>query len=770
MPLVRVRGARWRVAAVQPHEDCTVYTLISAEPGILPETRYVLTPFDDVDPISRRARGRRMRLRQWRRAARALFASATPAGCLRCACPARIDVLPHQLAPALSVLRGDGSRVLLADDVGLGKTVQAGLILAELLNRKCIDRALVVTPAGVRDQWIAELSERFAIDARRADAPSLRELSTALPVGVNPWTTMPVAVTSMDYVKRVEVLAVVATCRWDLLIVDEVHMVSGDSERHRAVQRLATLASFVVMLSATPHNGDDAAFEQLRVTGMASDRDDPLLVFRRTRQSVRPHAARRVRLLNVRRTPSEARMFATLARFQRAVRDEHGVSALALSVLNKRAYSSAWSLAESVNRRIVALAEGIAGTGQQLTLPLDDLEGELSIEDAPPPWPTDLSLADVNLERRLLSAVMSAAVEAALAGESKLAVLRRLLRRVREPVLIFTEFRDTATHVQSALGRGLLLHGGLPAWQRRERLSSFGSSASELLVATDAAAQGLNLQRACRLVINLELPWNPMRLEQRIGRVDRIGQKRRVHAIHLVGRETGENQILEHLHGRVARAQTAIGAPDPLRAVRSSDESGFAAAADPELNRRACEEAARILACRSLWQSSNRAALSAVEAAPWWIAKPRRLARAMLAGRAVYIFRLSIETGLGTTAASQIVGLSCEAFRAGRDREAPTPSSQFLEQWRAEANKIESEFWRRRIARERSVLKAVHEADLARPLVQPALFDRRAERASTRASSEQRELDLSLRQRLVQSERGATLGLASAQLLLVLLP
>jgi hypothetical protein len=261
-----------------------------------------------------------------------------------------------------------------------------------------------------------------------------------------------------------------------------------------------------------------------------------------------------------------------------------------------------------------------------------------------------------------------------------------------------------------------------------------------------------------------------MRLEQRIGRVDRIGQKRRVHAIHLVGRGTGEHQVLEHLHGRVARAQTAIGAPDPLPVVPSARQFGRAAGVDAESNGRASEEADRIMACRSLWQPADRAALSVLEAKPWWISKARRITRTTLAGHALYIFRVSIETDLGTTAASRIVGLSSEGSGASRNSEAPRPGSEFLDEWHAEVNKVDAAFWGRRIAREHSVLEAVRDGTSARLLVQRALFDRRAERAGDRASSEQRELELSLQRRLAESKRLAALGPASAQLLLVLLP
>src|SRR4029453_17922347 len=133
----------------------------------------------------------------------------------------------------------------------------------ELLVRRAIDRVLVLTPAGLREQWVQELPERFAIDGAAVDARSLRRLATTLPVGVNPWSTLAVAIASGDYVKRPEVVPAVAACPWDLLCVVAAHGVAGDSDRHAAVHALASRASYVLLMTATPHSGDTVAFEAL---------------------------------------------------------------------------------------------------------------------------------------------------------------------------------------------------------------------------------------------------------------------------------------------------------------------------------------------------------------------------------------------------------------------------------------------------------------------------------------------------------------------------
>jgi SNF2 family DNA or RNA helicase len=564
---VRVRGTRWRVLDVRAYEDCQLVTLAGVSAPYAGVERQFLSPFDAIDPVDGRVRPRVVRAERWRNVCRHFIAANRPPDGLEAARQARIDLLPHQLEPALAILRGMGSRVLLADEVGLGKTIQAGLVCAELLARSAIERILVLTPAGLRGQWGQELDTRFSIAATTVDALVLRTLAATLPVGLNPWSTQPIAIASIDYVKRPEVLPAVASCIWDLLIVDEAHGVGGDSDRHAAVSTLASRAAYVLLLTATPHSGDRRAFASL--CGLGSLDADPLLVFRRSRKDVHIGVPRRVHITTVRPSGDERRMHRSLADYSAAVRadrrDLHDASWLALSVLHKRALSSAWSLAESIDRRLATLvAAGTSSGNAQLMLPLGDPDGERSADDEAPLWPVDLGLSDANQERQLLTEVASHARRAAR-HETKLVALRRLLARAGQSAVVFTEYRDTLLHISRTLDlRCVVLHGGLTARERAAALGVFSSEPRIVLLATDAAGEGLNLHHSCRLVINVELPWNPMRLEQRIGRVDRIGQRRTVHAFHLIATGTGEPQILRRLTQRIAAAQAEIGAPDPV--------------------------------------------------------------------------------------------------------------------------------------------------------------------------------------------------------------
>lgn len=703
---VRVRRALWRVVDLRPYDRCRLFTLAGAGPAHAGLIRRVLAPFDAVEPAECRFRPTFVRARAWRRACRALIADHASPGALRSARHARLDVLPYQLEPALALVRGLGSRVLLADDVGLGKTIEAGLIVAELQARGAAERALILTPPGLRDQWAAELLERFGIDATVIDVTAVRLLGSTLPVGANPWATTPVVIASIDYVKRPEVLPSLLSCWWDIVIVDEAHNAAADSDRHGAVAALASRAAFVVLMTATPHNGDRRMFQSLCGIGAVSG--DSLLVFRRTRRDVRLGMARRVHRLHVKPSEHERRMHALLAAFSGAVGDEHGhAAALALSVLHKRALSSPHALARTVARRLAALCTEPPADTQQLSLPIADSSGESVADDEAPAWPAQVGLQDATRERQLLTALESAAVAAAR-HESKMAALHRLLRRAGEPAIVFTEYRDTLLHLAGGLDRPALLHGWLTRDERRTALDSFARGNRTVLLATDAGSEGLNLHHACRVVINLELPWNPMRLEQRIGRVDRIGQRRTVHAFHLIAAGTGEALILERLKARVASAQRDIAAADPLGAaaeervarlvvnsiigqkeleggLEDGVEGGFGNAAvpeatseemaghariEPQLTPEARSEADRLALARRMTVGGDQKALARIERrCPSVLVATRSRTRRQLGGRLLLLWHVSFEDGCGRPIASTVVPL---LHHAGPGRE-PLP-------------------------------------------------------------------------------------------------
>ena len=799
---VRARGARWQIVDVRAYDACRLVTLAGISAPYAGAERRLLDPFDRIEPIDRRPSPRIVGARRWRAACRALIAADTPPESLRVARAARIDLMPHQLEPALAVLAGRGARVLLADEVGLGKTIQAGLVLAELRARGWIERVLVLTPSGLRDQWTHELSHRFAIEATPVDRPALRQLAATLPLGMNPWSALTVAVASTDYVKRTEVLPAAAACRWDALVVDEAHNTVGDSDRRIAVETLASRASYVLLLTATPHSGDPGAFASLCRLGSSGESGaDSLLVFRRRRADVRASSRRRIHAIRVALSTAEHEMHASLARYSDAIRAEHGNGGcLSLSVLHKRAFSSPWSLSQSVARRLTTLEQTrVAADAAQIALPLGDADGEQTSADEPPDWPLDLALRDPARDRRLLVALLESSRIAART-DRKIDTLRRLLRRANEPAIVFTEYRDTLLHVQRRLSgmAVVILHGGMTREYRAAALGAFERGTRTVLLATDAAGEGLNLQRACRLVINLELPWNPMRLEQRIGRVDRIGQTRTVHGFHLVADRTGEVRIFDRLRARVARAQADIGAPDP---VTGHDEARIARLAvagewidEPPEGRAPPSDAMEATAletpdvrdaARHEVERLTRARSTAVETGslhggPLVVRASRTGLRPALGSKTLLVWQVSFDNGAGSIADSQLVAVTVNGVPRQRsqaemtrtihslaDRVGPT-ITRCSREWREASTLAVSALVATRLFRERAIHRAVSAGTSEQ--FQPGLFDRRAERLQRLLQQQAAASERLIADRIASVERMAELSWRPPTLLLAVLP
>ena len=538
--VVRARRSAWRVAALRCERDVTLVTLQS-DSDIDREERVLAAPFDRITRSNAARSCARVSRRGAMRRLAALVVHTQPFAIPATLAAAPAQLLPFQIEPLLALRTGRAARVLIADRVGLGKTIQAALIARDLMATQRDATVLVLTPAGLRDQWISELRVRAGLDAWLADADTLRARAAALPPHVSPWRSAPLVVSSIDFVKQPEVRRGFDRLLWDLLIVDEAHTLTRGTDRLAAADTIARRSDRVVLLTATPHDGRDEGFRALCELGRIS-RADVLAVFRRGRSAAGAVPRRVTRRLAVRPSGAERRLHALLEAYARRIwraepSQPSAGARLAMTVLFKRAASSAASLAQSLERRRAlvggergGLSRGPARDGEQPSLLL---EGD---EDCPP----DRILAAPGLapaqERTWLNLLVHAA-RAASRHDAKLRLLQRLVRRVREPIIVFTEYRDTLSRFETALGRDTptaIIHGACTADARRAALDAFETGAARVLLATDAASEGLNLQARCRFVVHVELPWSPTRLEQRIGRVDRLGQTRTVHSLHLI--------------------------------------------------------------------------------------------------------------------------------------------------------------------------------------------------------------------------------------------
>lgn len=739
---VRIRHERWRVTRWIPFGDTAAIDVAGADLLNRGATARFLLPFESVERLAASNAPRVVRPSRWRPLARRALGRATPTcHSLRAAAAAAIDLVPFQLEPALAVVSGRGCRVLIADEVGLGKTIQAALIVAELFAREPEARALVVCPAGLREQWRDELDGRFALRPVVLDAARLARATRERAAAINPWMTARLAITSIDYLKRAEVIRALEPIVWDAVLLDEAHGLVGASDRAAAAGALAARARRVVLLTATPHSGDDDAFRRLCRLGHLPG-DAPLLLFRRMRADVGGGGIRRTRTLRVMPTSAERAMHDALRAYARRVwRSTAGVGArLVVTVLMRRACSSATSLARSVGRRLTLLG-GSASADAQPSLPF----AEPADSDDEPGWLLAArGLEDSAHEQRLLEELLALARRAA-DDESKIAALARLLRRVGEPALVFTEYRDTLSHVAQQLSNvpSVHVHGGTTLTERLAAARAFTNGDANLLLATDAASEGLNLHRRCRLVITLELPWSPVRLEQRIGRVDRIGQRRSVHAVHLVAAGTGEEAVTARLAGRSAHALHA------LHAAATADQSGDVTAVD--LRVEAESEAARLATARQLAEGADRnlagrPALCLVR--PRHPIKARADARST--PRAFWLWNVRVTDAIGRPMwdCPVALGSPLSGLPSGRGEVrlllagARPATTLALAAGRLDAllqpmDAVIALLDRR----EKAILAALHhqQARLAASLIQPGLFDRRHERAAQAQAATARE-------------------------------
>jgi superfamily II DNA or RNA helicase len=588
--LVVARGVVWQVLEIEEGEDCRAVRLACVHPTPTGRPQTLIEPFDTLRPLPRQTTPRVVA-----RAA-ALSAVSEVVGGDRAwheplaAAGARVDLLDWQLVPSIALLSGATRRLLVADAVGLGKTIQAGILVGELRARRAGARVLLLVPAGLRLQWQDELRRRFDVAAEIVDLDWLDREARGLPPGVNPWARAPVVITSLDFAKRHEILPGPDGLAWDLVVIDEAHGIGTGTARADLAGAVSRRAARVLMLTATPHDGSDARFEALRRLGAVPGEPDWIQVRRSRGEAGVDDTSRRWRILRAPSTPDDAHLRGLLDRYgERLLRSDAAgpreAMALLVQVLRKRAASSTVALARTVERRR-ALLDARGDLPAQPLLPLagstaDADERDDEVLSVP-------GLASGRSERAWLGVLAEVARRAAR-SDTKTGLVRRWLRRAREPVIVFTEYRATLSHLVHQLrdtGPLDVLHGGMSAAERRTTVERFAAGATRVLLATDAAREGLNLHHRCRAVVLFDLPWTPGRLEQRIGRVDRLGQPRRVHVLALLRSDDAfDRELLARLSARRQHIETAL-ASDVAGREAAAGRAGRAAVACTRLRLR----------------------------------------------------------------------------------------------------------------------------------------------------------------------------------------
>lgn len=620
---VRLRDRPWRVASVRPLSvGCLleVEALDGADPGRLS----VVSPPDEPAPLPPAEltldRAGFDSFASWARLHHVLAAGCvgqlgSPSGALS----GRVALEAYQLAPTLRLLSKPRPSLLVGDDVGLGKTIEAAMAILELEARGRAGRVLIVTPPGLLYQWRDELLEKFGLQFEVIEsAAGLARVQAGLPAGVSPWDAVPRVLASIDYIKKDTVRHRVLRKRWDLVIVDEAHSLaeSGTPEnpyrthRTRLGQELRDNSRGLLLLTATPHNGYGHSFRSLielvepsaaTLEGdtVARLRRVDRAMIRRMKPQIKRRGAdgklvevfprRRVQGIAVETDGAARELLQKVAAYcSRTARQAEGIEGaelitFAMQIVKKRALSSRRALARTIENRLEALRKG---------------------EEETPPAPAevrdlqaDLPLGEALAERtatRILRAAIPKEVRLRKAEARALNALRRLLKQLpeedpkverllreiravikenpSEKIIIFTEYLDTLGAISERIegskdlaGRTAILRGGLSLRRRIKVQERFEGPDVNILLATDAASEGLNLQHACRRVIHVELPWNPNRLEQRNGRVDRYGQKRTPEIRYLYYPDSPEDDVLHRIVEKVESMQEdRVSTPDIL--------------------------------------------------------------------------------------------------------------------------------------------------------------------------------------------------------------
>lgn len=555
-----------------------------------------------------------------------------------------VQVEDFQMVPLLKALAMPRINLLIADDVGLGKTIEAGLILSELLIRRRIHRVLILTPASLRIQWHDEMWSKFSLPFDVIDRDSTQKLKRSLGIDANPWRSCSRIISSYYYLRQSDVLEQFrSACRtpegsphlpWDLLIVDEVHNLmpspfGDDSELCKMLRMIAPYFEHRLFLTATPHNGHTRCFSGLLelLDPVRFTRTDELKPAEKDR--VKQVVVRRLkREINERtrpprfcvRKPPQA-VVLQFAKTEKAVIDAFSVfrskvrsaiagesktrrlaGSFAIEILGKRLLSGPVTFAESWRRcKLGLLEEDVANDSDVMAArknlaeeSADDRETEQRQSTASTvigSWmkafaddlESEIGAIDKAIRQFGINLDANQVISQDPHEDARFAALCTLIERLLqddgawksdERLVVFTEYKTTLDYLLRRLRdkysaseeRFLSLFGGMDDSQREQIKERFNDPDANVrvLVATDAASEGLNLQSSARYMLHFDCPWNPSRLEQRNGRLDRHGQARDVAIHHFASDEDSDLKFMAYLISKVDQIREDLGATGEL--------------------------------------------------------------------------------------------------------------------------------------------------------------------------------------------------------------
>ena len=634
--------------ASSPPEDELLWEL---EPGAEVVEPRRLPRVEDEAPMESRGFEALTRSARWMALSPYVGLKGLPEGAAPLASPlfGSLQVEEYQLVPLVRALKMPRVSLALFDDVGLGKGVEAGLVLSELILRRRLRRVLVICPAWLRHQWRDELKSKFSLTFDIIDRQETHALRRRLGMDVNPWRTFPRIIASYHYLKQPDVLedflavcgrqgSPSATLPWDLLIVDEAHncmpsAAGAESALYHMLKSIAKHFEHKLFLSATPHNGYTQSYtglleqlDQVRFTRkdkltVAEKRRAEEIVIRRLKKDINAvdeahdrtprFVERDIIPLPLFFSTGEERLARAFESFRTALRMTFGgaskreqmASAFTVEVLAKRLLSCPYAFADSWTRFKAGLSEDEAATDAEVRAAEkstreeidDDAETESRVAVASRVTGAWLRRVEGRLKRQIAAVDDALEVlglvrdtpEEDLPDPEEDARFEKLVQFIRqnlregkswrddERLIVFTEYKTTLAYLDRRLraefhneptDRFRLLYGGMGDSEREEIKRAFNDPDDQVrvLVATDAASEGANLQETARFLLHYDIPWNPSRLDQRNGRLDRHGQARDVKIHHFTCETDADLRFLGKVLQKVENVRNDLGSVNEL--------------------------------------------------------------------------------------------------------------------------------------------------------------------------------------------------------------
>jgi superfamily II DNA or RNA helicase len=513
--------------------------------------------------------------------------------------------LPHQLHVLNRALSNNNVRYILADEVGLGKTIEAGLIIKELKTRGLIKRILIVCPTGLVTQWSLEMQDKFN-EKFHVILPEDYDTIRKITGNEDVYGQFAQVISPMDSIKPLERrggwteekiaqyneerIYSIINSGWDLVVIDEAHRVAGSSgevARYKLGNLLAAASPYLLLLTATPHNGKTEPFLRLirlvdekafpNINAIVKEQVAPYVIRTEKREAIDNNGNKlfKNRITKVielhwdERHSMQRRLYEMVSdyvakNYNKAMRNrgKNMWFVFLLIMMQRLVTSSTSAVRESMERRVKVLEEQAFKYQSMSEEEFAEMELEENMEDAI----AAISL-DIKEEIAQLNDIIAVAKQAEfqyldVKVEPLLEIIDDLFAEDRQrKVIIFTEFVATQSYLVKLLkDRGYstsILNGSMSIEERNAVLQEFKTE-TDILISTDAGGEGLNLQFS-NCIINYDLPWNPMKIEQRIGRVDRIGQQRDVIVYNFILADTVENRVKAVLEEKLSVILKEIG-------------------------------------------------------------------------------------------------------------------------------------------------------------------------------------------------------------------